>query len=345
MTAQTRNMTAPAKVRGFSLIELMIAMTLGLILLAGVTTLVTNTSQSHREVARAGRLMENGRYAMDLLREEARHAGFYGRFTALAAPAAGVDPCATAIADLENGLPYAVQGLDDETGNPALSCLGDDQHMDDTDILVVRRAATAPTAVADLEPGAPYIQAHANQYRLFAASATQSTNEANFDLTERDGSRTPIRRLRVDIYFVSPCKQNSCAGVSDPVPTLKRLELWTGGAAPAFTADPVPLVEGVQNLQIDYGIDRNADGAPDETNPGDGDDYEQLPDDAGEWGNVVALRLNLLVRSVNLSAGHTDEKRYVLGEHGSVGAFDDNFKRHVFSSSARVVNRSSRRET
>jgi type IV pilus assembly protein PilW len=320
-------------------------MALGLIRLAGITSLVVNTSASHQDLMRAGRLMDNGRYAVDLLHEESRHAGYFGRFTELDDPA-GADPCGTDISDLEAGMPYAVQGYSDVTGNPTLSCLGDDQHKDDTDILVVRRASTTPTPVDELETGLPYIQSHSREMRLFAASSDQSTNEANFDLVERDGTtRSPIRRLRVDIYFVSPCKENSCTGVADPVPTLKRLELWTDGAAPAFRPDPVPLVEGVENLQVDYGIDRNDDGAPDDSSSGAGDAFEQIPSSADEWGNVVALRINVLMRSIEQSNGYTDDKRYVLGEHGAVTGFDDAYKRHVFVSSARVVNRSSRRES
>lgn len=334
-----------SRLAGFSLVELMVAMTLGLILLAGVVRLVMDTSQSHREVTRAARLMENGRYAIDLLYEELRHAGYYGRYTALDAPTAAGDPCATSLATIEADMSYPVEGYDDVSGTPPLSCLSDAEHRDGTDILVVRRASTDDgTAIAALSPGLVYLQSHGGAMRLLAAAADQSTNAANFDLTERDGSLTPIRRYRTDIYFVSDCKEDSCAGVSDPVPTLKRLELSTDGGGPRITPTPVPLVEGVEDMQLDYGIDRNDDGAPDESATGSGDQFEALPDNFDEWGNVVSVRVHLLMRSIEPSAGYTDDKRYNLGLHGNVGTFGDAFKRHVFVKTARIVNRSSRRE-
>jgi len=338
-------LNAPSTAEGFSLVELMVAMTLGLILLAGVVRLVMDTSQSHREVTRAARLMENGRYAVDLLYGELRHAGFYGRYTALDAPAAAGNPCATSLATIEADMSYAVEGYDDVSGNPSLSCLSDAEHRDGTDILVIRRASTDDgTAVAALEPGLVYLQSHGSALRLFSATGDQPTNEANFNLTERDGSVTPVRRYRTDIYFVSDCKEDSCAGVSDPVPTLKRLELSTDGSAPQITPTPVPLVEGIEDMQLDYGIDRNDDGAPDESAPGSGDEYENLPASLSEWGNVVSVRVHLLARSIERSTGYIDDKLYHLGLHGTVGTFDDAFKRHVFVKTARVVNRSSRRE-
>ena len=65
--------------QGLSLLELMIALTIGLGLLAGLTTVFVNSSRSHTELARASQQIENGRFAIQTLQENIWHAGYYGR--------------------------------------------------------------------------------------------------------------------------------------------------------------------------------------------------------------------------------------------------------------------------
>lgn len=51
----------------------------------------------------------------------------------------------------------------------------------------------------------------------------------------------------------------------------------------------------------------------------------------------------MLVRSTRPTAGYTDTKTYRLGGQ-PIGPFNDQFKRHVFSTSVRFHNVSGRRE-
>jgi type IV pilus assembly protein PilW len=58
----------------------------------------------------------------------------------------------------------------------------------------------------------------------------------------------------------------------------------------------------------------------------------------------MAVRVHLLARNNERSAGYTDGKSYNLGLAGATAAANDNFKRHVFSQLIRVVNPSARRD-
>lgn len=69
---------AMKRIRGLSLLELMIAMTLGLVVVLGVTTVFLGSKQGYRMQESTGRLQENARFAMDLLSREIRHADFWG---------------------------------------------------------------------------------------------------------------------------------------------------------------------------------------------------------------------------------------------------------------------------
>lgn len=299
---------------GLSLVELMVAVAVGLLLLAGVVTIVVNTNRAYGELHKSGAQIENGRYALHLLREEVRHAGFFGEYGGAELPPAALpDPCATDLPSLIAGLALPLQGVD---APAAIACLPDLKAG--SDLLVVRRAATVvagPPQAAEL-----YLQG-------LDRSVILAAGDGSFDLLRRDGTPMALRDYRLHIYYVATC--NLCDG--DAVPTLKRAELRGG------TWRIVRLVEGIDDLQIDYGIDS--------TLPPDGaaDSYTTLPATAGDWFNVVALRLHLLARNVEATAGHDDGKVYTLGLAGEAGPFHDGFKRHLYSAQVRVTNVSARR--
>ena len=61
---------------GLTLVELMVAMTISLLILAALVALFTNTSRSNREFARANGMIESGRLAIQVLEADVQHAGF-----------------------------------------------------------------------------------------------------------------------------------------------------------------------------------------------------------------------------------------------------------------------------
>ena len=125
--------TSPAMARqsGFSLIELMIAVALGLIILAALTTFFVQTSGNRQEMERNTRQIENGRYAIDAMREDVSLAGFFSDTAPLVVPNWQMNPpCPATIADygfsaapgVYNG-PVPVFGYADGAGTPP--CLAD----------------------------------------------------------------------------------------------------------------------------------------------------------------------------------------------------------------------------
>lgn len=340
--------------RGITLVEWMVSITIGLVLVTGLLVLFAQQSQTQNELQKSSRQIENGRYAMQLLREDIHLAGYWGEFSntgSLTVPTLLPNPCATAVADLSAALPFAVQGYDAPgAALPAefAQCpLSAANHQDGTDILVLRHA-DVDVVTGGLDAGRVYLQSgltaskQALQYVLGAATGP-AVDTALFNLIRKDDSTAPLRRYHVHIYYVSPCSVpangSTCSaantddgGVS--VPTLKRLELSVDGGLAKFSN--VALVEGIENMQIDYGFDATADGAP--------DSYATNAAAVVDWANVMALRIHLLARNNERSGGHLDSKTYSLGLAGTTVASNDAFKRHVFSQLIRVVNPSSRRE-
>ena len=98
--------TAMKSQAGLSLVELMVALTIGLLILSGLTLVFVNSSEANRELQKTAQQVENGRYAADILAQDLKHAGFYGHFhEGLPAPAALPDPCDVTTAKLYEAWP------------------------------------------------------------------------------------------------------------------------------------------------------------------------------------------------------------------------------------------------
>lgn len=74
------NMASPRahRSRGFSMVELMVALVLGLILMAGVISVYTTNKKSYSLNIALGQVQESGRFAFNYLEPPIRMAGFFG---------------------------------------------------------------------------------------------------------------------------------------------------------------------------------------------------------------------------------------------------------------------------
>jgi type IV pilus assembly protein PilW len=64
--------------RGIGLVEIMVALTLGLVLMGGVLQVFISNKQTYRMQEAHARLQENGRFAMEKLSRDIREAGYWG---------------------------------------------------------------------------------------------------------------------------------------------------------------------------------------------------------------------------------------------------------------------------
>ena len=98
-----------------------------------------------------------------------------------------------------------------------------------------------------------------------------------------------------------------------------------------------PVAEGIENLQVELGLDDvgSPDGAP--------DTFLAANPSIGDLKNVVAAGVHVLAVNSDVLAGQSDAKAYLLGTT-AVTAKNDGFKRHVFSRTVRLNNPAGRRE-
>ncbi len=333
---------------GYTIIEMMIAITISLIILASLVAVLANNSRTRVEIERANQQTENGRYALQLITDDLHNAGYLAEFNPgpLATPAIKPLACDASVAGLTSALPIAVQGYDNGANAPA--CLPADLRAG-TDILVVRHASTCAVGTAGCDVNAPgdvYFQASDCNSPAELASGNPTTYfvldivAANFTLHKKDCVTLASKyQYRTHIYFVA---NNDQAG--DGIPTLKRAELGNAAGVAAFNI--VPLVEGIENLQIEYGLDT---GVPTTGSPAV---YTTDPDNLAAcaasptncWRNTVAAKINVLARNTTTTQGYVDGKVYTLGLQfdgvtpNTVGPFNDAYKRHAYESVVKLNN-------
>jgi type IV pilus assembly protein PilW len=314
-------------------------MTLSLIVLGVVATVFAGTSRNRGDLERSSRLAENASYALEVLTDDLRLGGYFGEMIFIGVAWQTPSPCAALLAN--QGWAYAPTftapvALAGYAGTEAApSCIDDTgKRIPGTAAIVVRRVSTDTTPIASAT-GRPYLQVSSCNADLPSGNVTwvYSNKPADFTLRKIDCvSPADVRAAVVRTYFISAC--DDCG--RDATPTLKRAEL--DGDHITIT----PLVEGVENLQVEYGFDIDGDGNSDEfraTLSG----VAGAPDN--DWSNVVAVRLYVLARSPDVETGYADSVRRVdLGPLGLVTVPSDGHKRVVQTTTVRLNNPAGLRE-
>lgn len=300
--------------RGFSLIEIMVALVLGIVILLAVSEVFVNNSRTRGEIEKTGRQIENGAYALSLLADELRNAGYVGEAGAQPAPVALPPLCPTAIADIEDALGVPVQGALGSGANCAAP-------KTNSDFIAIRRASTCAVG----SPNCAAVNSDVHLQVSACSSASSGTVYLAFSATglaykRRDCvSTAPIYRLLSRVYYVT----------DQDVLTRKEL-------SGSIYGGPSPLVDGIEMMQFEYGLDTSGDGQIDA--------FSSSPADT-EWPDVVAVRVWLVARNLEATSGYTDTSTYQLGSTGySVPASLRGFKRQVYSTTVNLPNVSGRRE-
>lgn len=323
------------KQHGISLIELMIAITLGLLIVAVLTTLFVNNSANRREIDRAAGILENGRYAISVLKSDLALAGYYGT---LSTPT-GTDTtvaCSSAVADWKNSLAVHVHGSNQQgtTASDLDSCFtGLTARKSGTDAIVIMRSSTCvagPTAetgcTAQGSSGSvAYLQVSecGDEYvttpfvlDLGSASTFTLKKRVSGGLTCAAAGTAPIRQFYKSLYYV------------DESNNLIRADQSVGGA---FTAST--LVEGIENIQLQYGFDTNNDGTADV--------YDTAPPAGNTWADAMGVRVWILARASSATVGYSSDKSFVMDDYSVTPT--DSFKRHVFSTYISFINPAGKR--
>ena len=304
--------------RGFTIVELMVALIISLILLAGVMQIYLSGKQSFDIQDTLSRLQENGRFATEAIAVDLRRAGYWGgnaQVEAIAGSLGTADPdgtCLSANNTWGRMIERRIFGLNDTNGGYA--CIPGADYIRG-DILTVRYASPQETAPADMDSNRPYLRSSLFSGRLF-----NGMDQASNLLNNPPAPSERTSELVAHAYYIGPSNQQ-CGGAA--VPSLYRERLANNGRPVAEE-----VAYGVDNLQVQYGVDTNDDNSV--------DNYV----DAGavaDWAQVMAARVWILVRAECPEGGYTNTNTYTMA--GVNYVVNDGFRRQLYTTTVNLRNR------
>ena len=322
MTHQHISSEIRAQHRGMTLVELLVALAIGSFLMIGAVQIYIQSRNAFIINESVARVQETAQFAMDTIEADIRMASNWGMLSrGVAVEGRTIDgnanpaglPAPTACgADWALNLAQPVEGDDDTY---ALACGpgpgGLEVAQTNSDTITTRRAAVT---LAAPQAGRLQVQSTRIQGQLFADGNIPN----GFTVSDSE-----THDLLVNSYYVA-----ASSTLIPGVPTLRRKTLGTAAGAPTITDQEV--APGVENIQLQLGIDVNADNTVDRyVNPGDA---IITPSAAGfiPGSRVLTARIWVLVRGVTRENGIVDNNNYRLGNI-DLGTFDDPFRRMLVS--------------
>ena len=294
---------------GFSLVELMVAMVVGLVIISGAFSLHSTTRKTQQVSEAQMDMVADARFAIDMIAYDLRHAGVWGgtnRGSLIECRYRGDATASCTASSLLEQLPVALAaGTDCAQGwyydveeaifasnntNPfAGTCIpAGEKYMAGTDVLQIRYAEATPPAA--LLAGQAYIRSHFNGGRVFIGA-----QQPLLDSFDPDSSN---HELHAYAYYVSDFTD----AVSDGIPSLRRAALVNGPVMQNQT-----LISGVVDLQVQFGVDSNG---PDAAGNMAVDSYVN-PSAALDPTRVLAAKIWLLMRTDD-KQNITKAKTYTL---------------------------------
>ncbi len=312
---------------GLSLVELMVAITIGVILLAGVLQIYLGSKQSYRVQEATSRLQENGRFAIEFLGRDVRDAGNYG--------------CRARAADTDDNITSDEIIIRNNAGagfNAAQAVTGTDGGAGSDTITILTTnagfAASAPTNASPVTVTQPNTLAVGN---IVLAANCQGGDVFLITGVTQAGANTVVART-------VPANLSRPYGAGAMLFTMRAVNYSIAPGASGQNglfqsvngAAAQELVEGVENMQILYGVDGpDADFSAEQ--------YLTAAQVGANFNQVVSVQISLLL----VSAGDTGANvsmapqtyTFPLGAAATTAA--DRRLRRVFTSTFSVRNRTS----
>jgi type IV pilus assembly protein PilW len=267
--------------RGLTLVELLVAMVLMLLVSIATVALFNVSATSYRTIDAGQELQDNGRFALEIIGQAARSAGFQDR--------TGPVSVGNDLADVVFGTgttgaqTWRLEGVNNSQLGSSTSAIdfGTNNGVNLSDALVVR---------------------------FFGASSTANVAVADGAMIDCSGRAIPYPGSSADVgvsaFFVKDVNGE---------PEL-HCKSYNPGTSKFSTTQ---IVRGVESFQVMYGLDTDGDDVP---NRWVSADANWTPFTASpNWNNVVAIRIGMVLRGPvgsgqGKSAVTTENDLYPLGK-------------------------------
>lgn len=312
---------------GFTLVEVMIALALGLVLISGLVTVFQGNKQSSELNQAMAEMQESARFALDALTRDARMAGFQGcalasdssaKVIASDAPTDNLNLSAltgSRIIGTKNWDPpppltftIPTAGIEPVVGSDVLSLQFGNQEI--FNVLPMPNAGAdivlseAPTTI---EAGDLLLVGNCQVADLFRATAVNDATikhgsllnqgTANLSIAYGQGGANNLSMLtkfEANVYFLANTGRKNKSG--DEIISLYRQTL-------PFDQPPQEMIEGVEQFRIKYGIREEGTNSI---------MWGNASDVAGDFDRVHSLQIGLLMSSYERLAPAADNKSYIV---------------------------------
>ena len=330
------NLLSPATRRsaGMTLVELMVAMVVGLILIGGVLQLFVANKATYNLQEELARLQENARFATEMISRDLRQAGYWGCANTFA-PANMVNGGGGSFSVGINGTNGTGLNGSDSVGmsgaygsgivvsTPYMNTNASSLHvsvgnkLNPADIVLVSDCSAGDVfQISNNNPDTSGTLDHAT------GSSVSPGNGNSGNLSKTYAGNAQIYKVQYVAYSIA---NDATTGT----PNLYRqdgLNTVTGVLNGA-----VPLIDGVEMMQVQYGIETD-------TNP---DKTPNMYVNAGSvtnWTKVVTMRIALLMRTINPIANSATAQSYTLLDAAAYTP-TDRYLRRVFTTTITLRNR------
>ncbi len=319
--------------QGLTLVEILVAMVIGAFLIGGVLSTFLNAKRTYQMQENMSRLQENGRFAMEFISRDLRIADFQGCSSTAANNIIKIsNPNTNPVPiTLTGGNNLAITGSNNVTDScNSIACGGSDECIVASDSISYHYGQNCGNLTGNMATDDANVQISASnscniqQYDILlisdcvsadifvatsasSAAGTQTIAHATNQNTTNKLSRVygtdaQLFKLNSSTYFL-----RTGAGGQ---PALWRMD----NIKPSGGTNPVELIEGIEDMQILYGSDTDADGAP---------NYYVDAGTVPNMGQVVSVKLTLTALTLDSNLTSTGDGRL----------------RRTFSSTIRLRNR------
>lgn len=326
--------------RGFSLVELMVAITLGFIVVAAVGYLYLGSRQTFRTTDAMSRIQENARYALQSMARNVRMASYVGcgnlqamTMNTIAKPPAPVLTPANAITGWDAGVGAASFGGISRPAGDAISIMG--------------AFGGGVNLTGNVTPTNANVQISGNPNNFAVGDlliVSNCTNADNFSATTISSTGG-----MVTLAHATNANTTNWVGTYDTSATVMKLEQYTyfigtnpsGGRSlyrSSLSEGTVELADNVWDMQVQYGYDSTGDV--------DKADIYYSAGNVPDWTRVVSARISLLLVSADNVLSGPQTYQYFANTATSLSAMTpsggalDRLRLHqVFTTTVGIRNR------
>lgn len=289
--------------QGVGLLELMLAISIGLVIIAGALSFFVSNQQTYRLQQAVTSIQSNGQYIVNTLTTDLRMAGYGGCYPDLSS---GVENLLNNPTDFPWDLSTPVFGYNDVTTSTLIGSISG--MTAGSDVLVLKGMGQSADLSVDSDAntikidndnttfsdGQILLVTDCNNASLFHADsvtpatgittlthtlATMGPGNSTGTMINRFSTDAEVAPLLTRMYYLAVGRNGRSA--------LHLAQLGvTGGTT--VTLDSVEIIPDIRNMQFTYGVDTNGDL-----------DVDQYEDASAvlDWSRVISVRIALLIVS------------------------------------------------